>query len=173
MSTVNSSTQAQSTNSGMYNPYLALSQTSMSNDFFGAQAFGKSLYNTQTTATVQQPVAVQQPAQAQAPQGAQPVLGSGTLASAIFQQYLMSQNGIQTPPQAPQTQTVTDTQSNVSVTPGKTAPTMQDYYMASQIANAFAGSTPIIYNPSGFVQNDVFAQQYFNPTAKQGVNYVA
>ncbi len=43
-------------------------------------------------------------------------------------------------------------------------PTMEDYAMATQIANMYSGAnTPSLFTNSYFMQNDIFAQQVFPP----------
>ena len=49
------------------------------------------------------------------------------------------------------------------------APTMQDYYLATQIANQFANNQYLISPYSSFFQNDAFAQKLINP----GLYYTA
>ena len=136
----------QSTAMNMYSP--TSSQTSMATDFFGSQAFGNGIVTPQVT-----PQAVSQPQAAPA--------GNGTLASAIFQEYLASQNGVQT--QAPQVSTAVPTRT----------PTIEDYYIASQIANKFANDIPLMSATTGFTNNDFLAQQVFNPSATQTIDFSA
>ena len=49
------------------------------------------------------------------------------------------------------------------------APTAQDYYLATQIANQFANNQYMISPYSSFFQNDMFAQKLVNP----GLSYTA
>lgn len=156
MTNVNSTDAAaftQTTNMAYQNPYMTSSQTTMGNDYFGSQVFGGN-YNQSVQNSVQE-----QPQQ-------QAIAGSGTLASNIFQEFLAAQNGsskqLQTTPFPPQT----------APTTGRT-PTVQDYYMASQVANMFAGNTPLIYKNTNFTDTDFFAQQLFNPANTQGIDYSA
>lgn len=65
-------------------------------------------------------------------------------ASAILQQYMYETNASQ----------------GVNNTP----PTMEDYAMATQIANMYSGAnTPSLFQNNHFMQNDIFAQQVFPP----------
>lgn len=43
----------------------------------------------------------------------------------------------------------------------QTAPTMQDYMYATQVANMFANQTAMLSPYTSFTQNDIFAQQTF------------
>ena len=135
MTTVNSiNTQAQLVNPSMYNQCGALSQTSMANDFFGSQAFGVQFPNVKSNTPVKENVKIE---------------GSGTLESAIFQQYLANQNGS------------ANVEQQVQPAQPLRTPTVQDYYMATQIANMFASDVPLISNSTSFTQNDFFAQRQF------------
>ena len=43
---------------------------------------------------------------------------------------------------------------------GYGAPTMQDFYTATQIANMFSNNPAVLSPYTSFTQNDIFAQQY-------------
>ena len=122
-------------NFNMNNSYSM--QTSMANDFFGAQAFGGGFQVN--------------PAQQVSFLGQ----GNGSLASNILQEYCLSQGGCG------------------MTSAGLRTPTMQDYYMASQVANMFANNTPLLSSTTSFTNTDLFAQQVFNPPYQQRLSYSA
>ena len=150
MATVNSANAVSTQTINQQNPYLAMSQTSMANDFFGAQAFGTaSLFSQNYNA---------------APQISNAGLGegSGTLASAILQNYYATQNSNRYV-----------AMQGVNPSANYRTPTVEDYCKATQIANMFANNTPLINPNTSFFEKDMFAQQLINPAYNAKLSYSA
>lgn len=152
-----SNASALNTAQTMYNPYFNLGQASMANDFFGSQAFGHSLYATpQNFGNLQaypQAVTTQSVPNLDA--------ASGSVASAILQQYCQAQNSALSPAYA-----------NPAQNAGNRMLTLQDYATATQIANMFSANAPLINPNTNFFQKDMFAQQLIQ-SQRQGLNFSA
>lgn len=136
------------------NPYATTQ--SMATDFFGSQAFGKNSINynvpftgmtqAQTQYTFKEPVSI---------------------ADALVQQHYYSNNPAAMAAATAQSPQITQTGTTYAA---KAAPTAQDYYLATQIANQFANNQYLISPNTSFFQNDMFAKQLVQPS--NGINYM-
>lgn len=183
-------TKALTTPNNQGDIYTAMFAPSMANDYFGSQVFGTgSVYNTQASAPVSTPAAAQSTPVA-APEVEIPNIFESApenYASALLQAHaidtnpalqqllereIYQQNAVETAQTAPVQQQVS---SQASTVPAQTtaAPTMQDYYIATQIANQFANSTPLVSPYDSYFQRDFFAQQSINPQTNVNNNQAA
>ena len=159
-----STTAVKTASANLSNPYdlSSLYGTSMANDYFGSQIFGKggvynNTVNTTTSSTVPN-------AQDTAALNVQDIYGQpDNVASALLQSYitaLEAQNTSAAQPQiTAQPQTAAQTQVTGNIQNNTTVPTMQDYIIGTQIANLYANDIPLISQNTPYMQNDYFAQQ--------------
>ncbi len=175
-------TQTQTTTSAA-NPY-AMAQTSMANDFFGSQIdWNQSIYAAkqpqynqpkQTAGGVQDvPLFMQNSSYTPASNLLQNYYLNTEEGKALLQQMspaeqnaVISQNSQSVQTTAPQT-----TQNNIA----QTAPTAQDYMIASQIASQFAGDAILLDTNTTFTNRDFLANQTFNrnPQVQGNLRYTA
>ena len=129
------------------NPYALLTTTSMANDYFGSQAFGTGLYNTQASSnTIQNAssntfknIFKSEPDNA----------ASQLLQNYYFSKIMNSSNG-----------TVSAAGSQDS---NQTTPSYYDYLYAAQIANMFSNNIPLLFSTNtSYINNDYFANQAFS-----------
>ncbi len=171
--TPNTQTKVSTTNTNMFPMF---SGPSMANDYFGSQAFGPSIYsapvNNSATAYSTQTVPA---AQAQYNDVEIPNIfneAPDNYASALLQGHAVESNPVlkqileramyQEANQAATQQQVTQPAQTAVSAPAvtnsaaqTTAPTMQDYIIATQIANQFANATPIVpMNNTNSVMNN-------------------
>ncbi|MCM1266059.1 MAG: hypothetical protein NC200_07655 [Candidatus Gastranaerophilales bacterium] len=161
---------------------------SMANDYFGSQAFGTgSIYTTQAAtptvatapATQTQPTAVTTPEIEipnifdKAPDNYASALLQGHAIESnpalkqMLEQSLAEQNIAQTTQTAPaQASQTTIAQAAAPAVQQTSQPTMQDYYIATQIANQFANATPI----APLNSTDAFMQSQPGLTFTPGAN---
>jgi len=186
-SSTTATTTAATNTTNTTNPYdinSLYSTSSMANDYFGSQVFGNGIGSTGITAAACTQGNVNTTAGAAAQTTGttiQDIYGQpDNIASALLQSYMAS-----TDPNYAQTNTAATTTATTAAANTSTAaaaPTMQDYIIATQVANQFANAAPLTSTSTAYTSNDYFAQQAFgtqnlnnNQTNSQtaNINYAA
>ena len=179
ISSATSSATTQTTNLAKSSSGDPFGQCSMAHDFFGSQAFGNTIYTSSTPSSTQSGQTQQTQTQQNPEDYEIFTLNENTqnLASYLINEHFIMQQEQaiaqlkkQTPATVQQTNTTqTASSGTTSTTTGtQTAPTAQDFYMATQIANQFSNMNTLSSPYTSYTDRDYFAQTTFNPNGTTG-----
>ena len=149
------------------NPYSTFFGNGMANDFFGSQAFGNCFGGSSIYSAPQQTQQVQQPQ----------ILNENptNIASALLgQHYLLTQQAVAQQQAQAGVQTGVQPQVTAQTQSVLNNPTMQDYYVGTQIASLFSNANTALISPyDSYFQRDFFGQQMIANSNQNRVSYSA
>ena len=169
-STLNSTT-TQTTNLQNSSAGNSTGNCAMAHDFFGSQAFSNSIY----TAGTGNNTSVEKPAQSQGAASEPEIFvlneNPQNLASYLLNEhFIMEQEKALAKAGKLHRASGGEQKNEASATTAKpksngaqSTPTVQDYYMATQIANQFANMSTLSSPYTSYTDRDYFAQSTFNP----------